>query len=53
MIVIIGRVRKNSGGTRQAYYQSQVGTGKRKGDRLLVLGRCTHRSETSVISTGQ
>ena len=43
----IGRVRKNSIGKGQAYYQPQVTTGKRRQDRLLVLGECTHRSETS------
>ena len=40
---------KNNGGKKQAYYQPQVITGKRQGDRLLVLGGCTQRSETSGI----
>ena len=48
----IGRVRKNSGGKRQAYYQPQVSTGKRQVGRLMVLGGCTQRSETSGDSTG-
>ena len=44
---LIGRVRKNSGGKRQADYQPQVSTGKRRPGRLMVLGDYTHRSETS------
>ena len=50
LIEKIGRVRKNSGGKRQADYQPQVTTGKRRPDRLLVLGGCTHRPEISGIS---
>ena len=42
--------KKNSGGKRQAYYQTQVSTGKRQADLLLVLGECTHRPETSGIT---
>ena len=34
----IGRVRKNSGGKRQAYYQPQVTTGNRQVGRLLIAG---------------
>ena len=39
-----GRARKNSGGKKQAYYQSQVTTGKRRPDGSVVLGEWTHRS---------
>ena len=36
-ITIIGSVRKNSGGKRQAYYQSQVITGKRRSLSALEI----------------
>ena len=45
-------MQKNSGGKRQAYYQPHVSTGKRQVGRLMVLGGCTQRSETSRDSTG-
>ena len=46
-------MRKNSGGKRQAYYQPQVTTGKRRQDRLMVLGGCTHLLVTSVNFAGR
>ena len=48
--ISIGRVRKIAVEKEQACYQPQVTTGKRRQDRLMVLGECTHRSETSGIS---
>ena len=45
-------MRKNSGGKRQAYYQPQVSTGKRRQDRLLVLGECTPPVGDQCIFTG-
>ena len=48
--ISIGRVRKNSGEKRQAHYQPQLSTGKRRGDRPVVLGGCTHLLVTSGIS---
>ena len=47
---LIGRVRKIAVEKKQAYYQPQVTTGKRRQDRLLVLGGCTHLLMTSAIS---
>ena len=47
---LIGRVRKNSGGKRQAHYQPHVCTGKRRPDQLMVLGYYTHRPGTSGIT---
>ena len=43
---------KNSDGKNQAYIVPLTSTGKRRQDRLMVLGDYTHREETSVISTG-
>ena len=37
----IGRVQKIPVENQQAYYQSQVSTGKRRPDRLMVLGDYT------------
>ena len=49
----LGRVRKKSGGKRQAYYQSQVTTGKRRTYRLLIAGYFCLRPLTSGFFTGQ
>ena len=52
-ITRLGRVRKNSGGKRQAYYQSQVTTGKRRTYRLLIAGYFCLRPLPSGFFTGQ
>ena len=43
---------KVNGGKKAGLQPATGNKGKRQVDRLLVLGGCTHRSETSGISTG-
>ena len=49
---VIGRVRKNSGGKRQAYFQPQVSTGIHQADRLLITGYFCLSPLTSGFFTG-
>ena len=51
--VALGGVRKNSGGKRQAWYQSQVITGKRRSLSALAPVRLTTQVRDQRISTGQ
>ena len=49
----IGRVRRNSGGKRQAYYQQQVSTSTRQAYRLLIAVDFCLILLTSAKSAGQ